>query len=289
MPGTSDRIRTMPTNNGLPSPVIANPVIEVANACFTYRGRSAPTLEDITLTINPGDRVGLLGPNGSGKSTLINLMLGALTPARGTITIDGMSPAAAARRGRIASVAQRCEARLNFPLSVRQIVAMPQSNRLPLWKRLPARAQDRIDRALALTGADAFANDPIGAVSAGQLQRALIARALATDPAVLILDEPLVGVDPIGQEQFTRMIDSIHARQGVRESAERGPNHALAILIVSHDLRAIAATCDRVLCLSRTIHEHASPGGLTPEVLAEIFHHDVAGIAPHHPDCGCHN
>ena len=107
---------------------------------------------------------------------------------------------------------------------------------------------------------------------------------MATDPAVLILDEPLVGVDPIGQEQFARMIDSIHAE----ESASRGADRALAIVIVSHDLRSIAATCDRVLCLSRTIHEHASTKGLTPEVLAEIFHHDVAGITPHHPDCGCH-
>jgi zinc transport system ATP-binding protein len=270
----------MPSDNGS-----SRPVIDVQGASYSYRGRPAPTLEDITLTINPGDRVGLLGPNGSGKSTLINLMLGALTPARGSITIAGLSPRAAAKKGRIASVTQRCQAELNFPVSVRQIVAMPQNNRLPLWKSPDAKAQARIDRALGLTGADAFADDPIGAISGGQLQRALIARALATDPDVLILDEPLVGVDPIGQEQFTKMIDSIHAK----EAAERGADHALAIVIVSHDLRSIAATCDRVLCLSRTIHEHSSPGGLTPEVLAEIFHHDVAGIAPHHPDCGCHN
>jgi len=263
----------------------SRPVIEVDHVCFTYRGRPAPTLENITLTVNPGDRVGLLGPNGSGKSTLINCMIGALTPSRGSITIDGVSPRAAARKGRIASVTQRCQAELSFPLSVRQVVAMPQNNRLPLWKRPEPHTRDRIDHALTLTGADAFADDPIGALSGGQLQRALIARALATDPAVLILDEPLVGVDPIGQEHFARMIDSIHCA----EAAERDPDRALAIVIVSHDLRAIAATCDRVLCLARTIHEHASPGGLTPEVLAEIFTHDVAGIAPHHPDCGCHN
>ncbi len=270
----------MPTTNGQPAPVI-----EVVEAGFTYRGRSAPTLERISCTINPGDRVGLLGPNGSGKSTLISLMLGAQSPSAGTIRIAGMAPRAAAKKGRIASVTQKCLAELNFPISVRQVVSMPQNNRLPLWKRPSAESQARIDHALALTGADQFADDPIGALSGGQLQRALIARALATDPAVLILDEPLVGVDPIGQEHFAKMIDHIHAA----ESAERDPASALAIVIVSHDLRAIAATCDRVLCLSRTIHEHASAEGLTPEVLAEIFHHDVAGIAPHHPDCGCHH
>ncbi len=273
----------MTPDNGA-EPKQPQPVVEVRGVSYTYRGRPAPTLEGVSCAINPGDRVGLLGPNGSGKSTLINCMLGALTPSEGTIRIDGMPPKSAAKQGRIASVAQRCQAELNFPLSVRQVVAMPQTNRLPLWKPLCAASQERIDRALAITGAAEFADDPIGALSGGQLQRALIARALATDPAVLILDEPLVGVDPIGQERFAKMVDSIHAE----ESAGRPSGQALAILIVSHDLRSIAATCDRVLCLSRTLHEHASPGGLTPEVLAEIFHHDVAGIAPHHDGCGCH-
>ncbi|MCB9839124.1 MAG: metal ABC transporter ATP-binding protein [Phycisphaeraceae bacterium] len=269
----------MPTSTGH-----HEPVIDVRGLSYTYRGRTTPTLENITCAIHPGDRVGLLGPNGSGKTTLIRCMLGALCPTRGSITVAGMSPRAAARRGRIASVAQRCQAELNFPLAVRQVVAMPLDNRLPLWKRPAAPDQARIDHALELTGADAFADDPIGDLSGGQLQRALIARALATEPAAIILDEPLIGVDPIGQERFAQMIDAIHAR----EIAEKGPDKALAILIVSHDLRAIAATCDRVLCLARTIHEHASPEGLTPEVLAEIFHHDVAGIAPHHhPGCGC--
>jgi ABC-type Mn2+/Zn2+ transport system ATPase subunit len=275
----------MPNDNGHADP--ASPAIEVRGLSYTYRGRSAPTLENITCAINAGERVGLLGPNGSGKSTLINCMLGALTPARGTISVAGMAPRAAARRGRIASVSQRCQAELNFPISVRQVVAMPRNNRLPLWKRPAPESRARIDRALELTGAGDFADDPIGDLSGGQLQRALIARALATDPAVLILDEPLVGVDPIGQEHFARMIDTIHARHA-NDAAGHAPGHTLAILIVSHDLRAIAATCDRVLCLARTIHEHASPDGLTPEVLAEIFRHDVAGITPHHPGCGCH-
>jgi len=274
---------TEPTNNG-DEPKQPQPVVEVRGVSYTYRGRPAPTLEDVSCTISPGDRVGLLGPNGSGKSTLINCMLGARTPGKGTIRIDGMPPRAAAKKGRIASVAQRCQAELGFPLSVRQVVAMPQTSRLPLWKQPAPASQERIDHALTVTGADAYQHDPIGALSGGQLQRALIARALATDPAVLILDEPLVGVDPIGQERFAQMIDSIHAE----ESASRPRGRELAILIVSHDLRSIAATCDRVLCLARTLHEHASPGGLTPDVLAEIFHHDVAGIAPHHDGCGCH-
>ena len=274
----------MPSPNGHAQPALS-PVIEVAGCSFTYRGRPSPTLEDIAFTINPGDRVGLLGPNGSGKSTLISLMLGAQSPSKGSIRIAQMAPRAAAKKGRIASVTQKCLAELNFPLTVRQVVSMPQTNRLPLWKKPSEESRSRIDHALALTGADAFADDPIGALSGGQLQRALIARALATDPAVLILDEPLVGVDPIGQEHFAKMIDHIHQE----ETASREASEALAIVIVRHDLRAIAATCDRVLCLSRTIHEHASADGLTPEVLAEIFHHDVAGIAPHHPDCGCHH
>jgi len=272
----------MPTPNGSPAPAV-----RVSDVTYTYRGRPAPTLESVSCVINPGDRVGLLGPNGSGKTTLIKLMLGVLTPDRGEITVDGLPPRVAARRGRIATVAQRCQAELGFPITVRQAVAMPLANRLPLWKRPDPNARAHIDRALAVTGAEAFADDPVGALSGGQLQRALIARALATEPAVLILDEPLIGVDPLGQEHFAKMIGAIHERELAERSHARDTPPDLAIIIVSHDLRSIAATCGRVLCLARTIHEHASTEGLTPEVLSEIFHHDVSGLSAHSQDCDC--
>jgi zinc transport system ATP-binding protein len=112
-----------------------------------------------------------------------------------------------------------------------------------------------------------LAERPIGALSGGQLQRALIARALACTPKLLVLDEPTVGIDAAGQAQFAELLTTVHQQLG------------LTLLIVSHDLRAIAAGCDRVACLSCRLHSHTSPQGLTPAVLAELFSHDVAGLA----------
>ncbi|VAX38843.1 hypothetical protein MNBD_PLANCTO03-1234 [hydrothermal vent metagenome] len=103
-------------------------------------------------------------------------------------------------------------------------------------------------------------------MSGGQLQRAMIARALAAQPRLLVLDEPTIGIDAAGQQQFAEMLELVQNRLGV------------TIVIVTHDLRTVAAGCDRVACLHRTLHAHVSPEGLTPAVLAEVFRHEVEGI-----------
>ena len=107
---------------------------------------------------------------------------------------------------------------------------------------------------------------PIGQLSGGQQQRVFIARALVAQPPILILDEPLVGIDEAGQRQFARLIHELH------ESLK------LTVIIVSHDLQAIAAGCNRVACLKQSIHYHAAPSGLTKEVLSEVFQHEIAPV-----------
>mgnify|MGYP002626584267 FL=1 len=107
---------------------------------------------------------------------------------------------------------------------------------------------------------------PVGQLSGGQQQRLFIARALVAQPKVLILDEPLVGVDEAGQQRFAALINELHASLG------------LTIVIVSHDIQAIAAGCNRVACLRQSIHFHDAPQGLTREVLAEVFAHEVAPV-----------
>ena len=115
-------------------------------------------------------------------------------------------------------------------------------------------------------GAAGYADRPIGKLSGGQVQRVLIARALAANPRVLALDEPTVGIDAVGQQKFAELLGTVHREIG------------LTIVIVSHDLRAIVAGCDRVACLARKLHSHVSPQGLTPQILAELFSHDLAGL-----------
>lgn len=250
----------------MPSETISSPAaIEFDSVSYTYPGAEQSALEAISLRVEPGERLGVLGPNGGGKSTLLKIAMGMLTGHRGVVTVNGEPPVLARRRGRIACVLQKCEAELRFPLSVRQVVQLAATRRLSPWRRMGGGARERVDRALELVGVTDLAGRPIGAISGGQLQRVLIARAIATDPAILALDEPTVGIDIEGQARFAKLLDAIHKELN------------LTIVIVSHDVRAIAAGCDRVACLSRTLHFHDAPQGLTPQVLAEVFQHDVAG------------
>lgn len=230
----------------------------------------APALRDITLSVRVGERLGILGPNGGGKSTLVKLILGLLPCQSGELSVFGVAPHAARKNGLIGYVPQRVEAELAFPLSVRQVVAMSAERGLMPWERAGRGRRSAlgsaIDHAIEVVGLSSVADRAIGKLSGGQLQRAMIARALAGRPRILFLDEPTVGIDVGGQQRFAELLDSLHQKLG------------LTIVIVSHDIRVIAAGCDRVACLSRTLHFHDTPQGLTPKVLAEVFRHDVAGI-----------
>jgi len=233
------------------------PAIEFERVSYTYPGASAPALSDVSLRVERGERLGLLGPNGGGKSTLLKIAMGLIHGWSGSGRVLGEPPDRARREGRIAAVLQRSEAELAFPISVRQVVA--------LGARGAQRAHERAMPSLDVVGATDLADRPVRSLSGGELQRVLIARALAAEPEILALDEPVVGVDPTGQARFADLMDRLRDRR------------ELTVVLISHDVRAVAAGCDRVACLARTLHYHDAPEGLTPQVLAEVFQHDVAG------------
>lgn len=241
--------------------------IQFESVGFTYPGAETSALENVSLRIHVGERLGILGPNGGGKSTLLKLMLGLLPMQAGRISLFGnLTPAQARKQGVIGYVPQRLEAELGFPLSARQVVTLGATWRLPAWRAIPAKTRLHIDRMIGLVGAEPYADLPIGKLSGGQVQRVLIARALAAMPKILALDEPTVGIDAAGQQRFAELLTTVHAELGV------------TIVIVSHDLRAIVAGSDRVACLARRLHSHVSPQGLTPQILAELFSHDLVGL-----------
>ncbi|MFG0260261.1 MAG: metal ABC transporter ATP-binding protein [Phycisphaerales bacterium JB041] len=240
--------------------------IEFDRVGYVFEGAGRSVLENISLRVEPGERLGILGPNGAGKTTLVRIALGLLAPTSGVVRVFGRSPAQARAEGWIGYVPQRTGAELAFPLSVRQVVEMPTRVGLRPWASPGAGAREAVEYALGVTGCEAFGDRPIGRVSGGQLQRAMIARALASRPRLLVLDEPTVGIDAVGQRQFSRMLEEIRRGLGV------------TVVVVTHDLRTIAAGCDRVACLQRTLHAHVSPEGLTPGVLAEVFRHEVEGV-----------
>lgn len=244
----------------------SNLAVSIRSVTLRYPGADVAALSDVSLDVATGERLGILGPNGGGKSTLVKLVLGLLIPDTGAITICGRAPREARRDGLVGYVPQRVEAELGFPVSGRDVVTMAAGLRLGWWQRARSVMRERVDAALRTVSASPFAEQAVGTLSGGQFQRIMIARAIVTQPRVLVLDEPTVGIDVAGQKQFADLLD--------RLSSELG----MTLLVVSHDLRTIASGCDRVACLSRTLHSHGAPEGLTPRVLAEVFRHDMASI-----------
>lgn len=239
------------------------PAVEFAGVTFAYPG-SDPALRDVSLRVERGEVLGILGPNGGGKSTLLKLLLGLLTPDSGTIRVMGKSPQAARRDGIVGYVPQHSGVNREFPISVRQAIEL--SARI---RRQKSNTTELVARTLDLVGMTDKAEAPIGQLSGGQFQRVQIARALAVEPSVLLLDEPTVGIDVAGQQRFAELVERVNREMGV------------TVLLVSHDVRAIASgarKCDRVACLSRSVHFHAAPDGLTPQVLADVFRHDIEGV-----------
>jgi zinc transport system ATP-binding protein len=239
---------------------LTDDAVQLSHVSFAYNGK--PVLNDVSLRLKQGERLGLLGPNGGGKTTLLKIALGLLTGYSGEARVFGRDPTEARRAGLVGYVAQRCEAELAFPLSVRQVVALPLRRRGAKRNDADAKSQRMLD----LVGAGDIARQPIGQISGGQLQRVLIARALVVEPKLLALDEPTVGIDVAGQQAFADLLSRLHVELG------------LTLLVVSHDVRAIAAASDKVACLSKTLHFHDAPSGLTPQVLAEVFRHDVSAV-----------
>ncbi len=224
-------------------------------------------LRDVTLHVEHGCNLGIIGPNGAGKTTLIKIILGLITGYAGQVHVMGMSPAQACRRGDIIGyVPQRADVEWRFPLTATQVVRMGLVGKTGLLRWHARADRDYADQIMQRVGIDHLRHEPVGSLSGGQQQRLFIARALVARPRILLLDEPLVGVDEVGQQQFAQLIHDLH------ESLE------LTVVIVSHDLQAIAAGCNRVACLKQSIHYHAAPEGLTPEVLTEVFEHEIRPV-----------
>jgi zinc transport system ATP-binding protein len=221
-------------------------IIEVDNVSFSFE--KTPALKGITFRVAQGDYLGIVGPNGGGKSTLIKLLLGLLQPDSGKIRILGKDPSERAHRHFIGYVPQRMAGTLAyFPATVDEIV---RSGRYAQKSCAECVADDEasVFEAMEVAGVTDLRHRLIGDLSGGQRQRVLIARALARKPKILILDEPLVGVDAPSQSAFYEFLKKLNRDMG------------LTILFVTHDLDVIASQANTVLCLNYEMvcHTHSS-------------------------------
>lgn len=233
------------------------PALEVMDLTVAYRG--VPALEHADLTLQPGRVCGLIGMNGAGKSTLLKATIGTLTPTAGTIRVDGTTPAEARRSGRIAYVPQSEAVDWDFPISVREVVALGLYARLGLTRRLRRADRSAVAAALERVGLQDLADRQIGQLSGGQRKRAFVARALAQDARLLLLDEPFAGVDTQTETALQTVIRSV---------ADEGRT----VVIATHDLHGLPRLCDEAALLMRTILVHDDPAVvIRPENLALAF------------------
>jgi zinc transport system ATP-binding protein len=246
-------------------------LIQLTDVAHTYGG--AAVLEHVTLSVEGGDFFGIIGPNGSGKTTLLRIMLGLLVPTQGDVRLFGVAPRKFREWRRLGYVPQRVSLDATLPITVGEVVASGlASMRGALQPTGPGRRQRALE-ALALVGMEKHTAARVGKLSAGQQQRVLIARALVSNPELLVLDEPTGGVDPEAEASFYRLLH--------RLSAERG----VTLVLVSHDIGVVAKEVTRLACLNGTVIFCGSPAGfLDHESLTNLYGSPVR-LIPHRDPC----
>lgn len=209
-----------------------------------------PVLRDVSLSVGAGEFVALVGPNGSGKSTLLRLLMGTLSPQEGTVELFGAAPEDFRDRWRLGYVPQRPALGTEVPATVEEIVTAGRLRRGRWWQALTEVDRGAVAHALVSVGLSDLASRPIGELSGGQQQRAFIARAFASEPDLLVLDEPIAGVDAESQRRF---------RDSVVHLIE---DHGAGVLLVSHELSAVAHDVDRVVVLKERVLFDGPPAEL---------------------------
>ncbi|MFZ0323739.1 MAG: ABC transporter ATP-binding protein [Actinomycetes bacterium] len=236
---------------------MSTPVLRLEGVSVGYGG--APVVRDVDLTVSPGEFVVLLGENGSGKSTLVRGLLGLAPAVTGTIELFGRKATALERR-RVGYVPQRTTVAGGVPTSVREVVA---SGRVAQRRWFtPTRTKDRsaVDAALASVRLADRAADPLAQLSGGQQRRTLIARALAGDPELLVMDEPMAGVDATNVELFAHVV-------------QRWKESGLTLLMVAHGTGPLRALVDRAVIMRRGVVVY--DGELAGDIVAEYDDHVV--------------
>ncbi len=243
---------------------MASPIIRFSHATFGFHGVVA--LEDITLDIAEGEFVGVIGPNGSGKTTLCRAILGLMPPFSGSLKIFDCSceELHCHHRARIGYLPQKESLDRNFPITVLEAVMMGRYGALGLFTRPSKQDRDIAMHALESVSMHDHWRTALGHLSGGQQQRVFIARALAQQPQVLLLDEPTTGIDITTQHNVLDLVQRLHRDLG------------LTVLLVTHDINMIRERVNRLALLKTRLYAAGPPAEvLRPDILREVYGKDL--------------
>jgi ABC-type Mn2+/Zn2+ transport system ATPase subunit len=245
-------------------PPVPEPIIRFDHASFGFPGVIA--LKDISLSIHTGEFIGVIGPNGSGKTTLCKAVLGLMAPTEGHLHIFDCAcdELRCHHRAKIGYLPQKGVVDRNFPVTVLETVMMGRYGAMGLFKRPGKTDRNIAMAALVQVGMDGHKDTALGHLSGGQQQRVFIARALAQQPKVLLLDEPTTGLDITTQHNVIELVEHLHDELG------------LTVLLITHDINMIRSRVDRLVLLKTRLYA-AGPAAdvLKPDILHEVYGKDL--------------
>lgn len=247
-------------------------MIDVNNLTFKYNEK--PILKNVSFSVNKGDFIGILGANGSGKSTLIKLILGLLVPSCGQIKIMGEDIGKFSNWSKVGYISQKANSfNSAFPATVEEIVGANLFSKIGLFRFPNKGHKEMVYNALELVDMQDYGKQLIGNLSGGQQQRVFIARVLVSEPEIMLLDEPTVGIDLKSEEAVYCLLARLNRELG------------LTIVMVTHDISAVTVHANKIACLgSNGIIIHDPEKELTQEFITELYGYGV-NLHIHRHDC----
>lgn len=244
--------------------------IEVTSLNFAYNDYYV--LKDINLSVKRGEYLGIIGPNGGGKTTLLKIILGLLKADSGEIRILGSNLRDFSEWSRIGYVPQRvAQADFYFPATVEEVVRSGRTAKVGLFKGFSQEDNAAVEKAMSIAGIADYRGRLIGNLSGGERQRVYIARALACEPSILLLDEPAVGVDIASQEKFYSFLGHLNGELGI------------TVVFVSHDVGVVAQEVSTLVCLNHQMICHGSPENfIKEEFLEQVYGRKVTSVMHGH-------
>jgi len=237
--------------------------VEIRDVSVTLKDKEI--LKNINFTLEEGKFLGIVGPNGGGKTTLVKIILGLISPASGSVAVFGSSPEKLLHgNGIFGYLPQHQNIDPNFPASALDIVLMGRYRKAGFLRWPGKKDREKALECMSMMGIDSIKDVQYSQLSGGQQQRVSIARALAGEPRILVLDEPSTGIDVVGQEDFYHLLKGLQKKMN------------LTILMVSHDIGTVTTYVDEISCLNINLYYHGNPlGALSDKVMTSLYGKNV--------------